>query len=166
MMYSNSSAESSPPRLMAKTLDLLRSGGHMQHLGDASAVHVELMRTLELAQEFYRHSRFPSAQAVIYNEQLPAPSAVHEDEKHRASLDGPAEYEGMAAQLPQQALKAGVMLNATSEERRQSLFDMALDHAEVSGSDSRPDRWANFLGNRRPLNDCHTKPFPSATPGS
>ena len=140
LMYSDSSAESSPPRLMAKTLDLLRSKDHLQHLGDASAVHVELMRTLELAQEFYRQSRFPSAQRTISVEQLPALPIVHKDEQHGVSLVAPAEYEGLAAQLPQQAVEAGIMLDATSEERRQSLFDMVLDDAEVSEGDSRPDR--------------------------
>ena len=144
LMYSDSVAASSPPRLMAKTLDLLRSRDHLQHLGDANAVHVELMRTLELAQEFYKQTRLPSIQGAIYNdEQRTALPELQKDEQSGDSLLGPAEYEGMAAQLPQQAVEAGVMLDATADDRRQSLFNMALDNAHTGQIDERPDRYSN-----------------------
>lgn len=140
MMYSDSVAASSPPRLMAKALDLLRSRDHLGHLGNASAVHIELMRTLELAQEFYKQTRTPSPQRAIYDEELTEHPDLHKNEHIMDSLVGPAEYEGMAAQLPQQAVEAGVMLHATAEDRRQSLFSMTLADAQIRETDERPDR--------------------------
>ena len=140
MMYSDRVAASNPPRLMAKALNLLRSRDHLEHLGDASAVHIELMRTLELAQEFYKQTRTPSAQRAISEEELTVLPELHKSEQSGNSLVGPVEYEGMAAQLPQQAVDAGVMLDATAEERRQSLFNLTLADAEDSETDHRPDR--------------------------
>ena len=151
LMYSDSVAASSPPRLMAKTLDLLRSRDHLQHLGDANAVHIELMRTLELAQEFYRQTRIPSVQRAVYSdEQLTALPEVHKDEESEDFRLGPAEYEGMAAQLPQQAVEAGVMLDATADDRRQSLFNMAMDDAHAGQSDQRPDRYSSACSQLQP----------------
>ena len=144
LMYNDGMGASSPPRIMAKTLDLLRSRDSLQHLGDASAVHVELMRTLELAQEFYKQTRLPSTQTATYNyEQRTALLDVHKEEQCGQSLVAPAEYEGLAAQLPQQAVEAGVMLDATAEERRQNLFNMALDDARTSQIVQRLDRYSN-----------------------
>ena len=139
-MYNSSIATGSPPQIVAKALDLLRSRDHLQQTGDTSAAHVELMRTLELAQEFYRHSRMTTAGAAIVGEQLQKPPDVHKHQQRGECLVGPAEYEGMTAQLPQEAMEAGVILGATTEERRQSLFDMALDSAVPVEADQRPDR--------------------------
>ena len=139
LMYSNSIAASSPPHIVAKTLDLLRSRDHL-HLGDASAVHMELMRTLELAQDFYRQTRGSTAGSATHSEQLTAGLHVHESQQDRDCPEWPTEYEGMAADLPQQAVEAGVMLDATSEARRQSLFDMALDGTDLNETDFSPYR--------------------------
>ena len=161
LMYSDSVAASSPPRLMAKALDLLRSRDHLQHLGDANAVHVELMRTLELAQEFYRQTRIPSTQRAVYNDrQLTALPELHKDEQSGDSLAAPAEYEGMAAQLPQQAVEAGVILDATVDERRQGLFNMALDDAHTDQTDQRPDRYSNACSHLRPSHLLFPQTFP------
>lgn len=100
--------------LMAKALDVLRSRGHLQHLSEASAVHQELMRTLEVAQ-------------LLQSQQQDICSTPCAPQEAQAAPSGPVTYEGHVASLPQKALEAGVMLGATEEERRQSLFDIAFD---------------------------------------
>ena len=146
-MYGGSSASASDSAIMvtAKALDLLRSRDHLQHLGEASAVHEELARLLaQHAEVLQLHSG---------REQLAVTEA---DEQVQAVPSGPVMYEGGVAELPHRAVEAGVSLHLTEEARKQELFDLALAGADLGESSQTVDtRSASRLG------QASLRPFPS-----
>ena len=146
-MYGGSSAGASDSAIMitAKALDILRSRDHLQHLGEASAVHEELARLLaQHAEVLQVHSR---------REQLAVTEA---SELRQAVPSGPVMYEGSVAELSHRAVEAGVSLHLTEEARKQELFDLALAGADLGESSRIVDtRSASRLGH------ASLRPFPS-----
>lgn len=148
LMYGSSMAEGVAPMITAKALDMLRSRDHLHHLGDAGAVHQELMHTLRLAQQLYRQQRIPNEQSSRSDELLSEATNTCKDQLSAREVQAkevqaaPSEYEGTPAQLSQTAVEAGVTLHLTDEERRQKLFDAALADIDLDETEQRSDRWA------------------------
>ena len=146
-MYGGSSVSASDSAIMvtAKALDLLRSRDHLQHLGEASAVHEELARLLaQHAKVLQLHSG---------REQL---AVTETDELVQAVPSGPVMYEGGVAELPHRAVEAGVSLHLTEEARKQELFDLALAGADLGESSQTVD-----TGSASRLGQASLRPFPA-----
>ena len=147
-MYGSSVSDSVAPMITAKALDMLRSRDHLHHLGDAGAVHQELMRTLRLAQQFYGQQRIPNEQSSRSDEHLSEATMVGKDQLSARAVQAkevkaaPSAYEGTSAQLSQSAVEAGVTLHLTDEERRQKLFAAAFADVDLDETEQRSDRWA------------------------
>ena len=151
-MYGGSSDSASDSAIMitAKALDMLRSKDHLQHLGEASAVHEELARLLAQHAEVL--------QLQNSREQLAVTEA---NELVQAVPSGPVMYEGGVAELPHRAVETGVSLHLTEEARKQELLDLALADADLGESSQTVNtRSASRLGRAslRPL------PSPPAYP--
>lgn len=112
---------------------------HLQHLAEQRAQQ-ELLYTLELRQQQVRQSMIPDVAGILPKAQPRTVTRHTEVMPGQPSLQQPITpepsiHEGHVASLPQQAVDAGVVLEATEEERRQSLLDLALaDLAPVSSS--------------------------------
>ena len=135
MMYGSGSLDNAKSHIALGTA--LGVQDHLQHLAERRAQH-ELLYALELRQQQVRQSKVPNVAGILPNAQPRSVTRQTEVMPGQPSLQQPLTpepriHEGHVASLPQQAADAGVVLEATEEERRQSLLDLALaDLAPVS----------------------------------
>ena len=137
MMYGSGSLDSTKSHIaLGRALEVQ---DHLQHLAEQRAQQ-ELLYALELRQQQIRQSMIPDVAGILPNAQPRTVTGQTEVMPGQPSLQQlvtpePCIHEGHVASLPQQAVDAGVALEATEEERRQSLLDLALaDLPPVSSS--------------------------------
>ena len=137
MMYGSGNLNAAKSHIALGTS--LKVQDHLQHLAEQRAQQ-ELLYALELRQLQVRQSMIPVVAGILPVDQPKAVMSQTEVMPVQLSLQQPVPpepriHEGHLASLPQQAVDAGVVLEATEEERRQSLLHSALaDLAPVSSS--------------------------------
>ena len=137
MMYGSGNLDTAKSHIALGTA--LKVQDHLQHLAQQRAQQ-ELLYALEMRQQQVRQSMIPDVAGILPSAQPRSVTRQTEVMPGQPSLQQPLTpepsiHEGHVASLPQLAVDAGVVLEATEEERRQSLLGLALaDLAPVSGS--------------------------------